>query len=935
MAYQPKNYRKFVATAATATLVASAIAPVASAADFKDVSSKYKEAVDFVVSKGASGTSATTFGTDANIKRGDAAVLLVKVLGLDTDAPDAGFTDVNSRLDPYVNALKEAGITSGKTKTTFAPDALITRGELAVWIQKGFDLEGTSDLKFTDVNTNYQTAVQALVANGVTTGISSTAFGTTQNAKRGDYALFLYRADQATAEDTKAPELKYDGSTSVTVENGADFTAPTVTATDNVDKDVKVTSIITDADGKQLSAIDTKVAGTYKITYSATDAAGNKAEELVITVTVKEPATPEVTSVSAANATQIEIKFNQAVDAKSLFTNGTDGAFKSGVVSIRSIDSVTDGTLTGELSSDGKVLTITSTQLLEKRYDVAIDKVVTANGKNVEKYSEIINIAKDVTAPSITGTERLTANQVKIKFSEPMASAGSATFKLADGTTVNGINGQGTLVEDGKAIILDLSGNSVPVSKDITATIIGAADKAGNLLTPNPATVTFQKGDKDGVAPTVSSVTQTGAKTFEIKFSEAIVGKPTVAIDNATVNQANVVIDSKDATKVTVTADSVLDGDKIVTISGFVDGSGENGATTNRVVKFVKDTVAPKLVSSAVVTDTTDGAEYLEFSFDKDVKLSNAKVDVTDGSYVKDYVTTQLDDSDITAQPVEYKDSDNHKVIRVKIATLLGNKSVEGARYSLDLAFTGLSSEADVPFTTGQATFTRGTDGTPANNVVLELEDTNPIVAGSDNNQVVVTFKQNVDAATATNAANYIVGGAVVERATVSSTNLKQVTLTLKENSNTFSGVRNVTIQNVKAAGSSVAMATATKTVNLKENVAPTVTAQLQSDLKTIKLTFSENVYQDSSATPDFGVLVGTDAYKWDADSDPDTPDVSFEKDSGLGTTEATATNTVNIVLPNTVTADQLTKGLSLKALTNLDVKDVAGNKLSVSSLND
>ena len=37
MANQPKKYNKFVATAATATLVASAIVPVASAASFSDV----------------------------------------------------------------------------------------------------------------------------------------------------------------------------------------------------------------------------------------------------------------------------------------------------------------------------------------------------------------------------------------------------------------------------------------------------------------------------------------------------------------------------------------------------------------------------------------------------------------------------------------------------------------------------------------------------------------------------------------------------------------------------------------------------------------------------------------------------------------------------------------------------------------------------------
>ncbi|EWG09306.1 hypothetical protein [Cytobacillus firmus] len=635
---------------------------------------------------------------------------------------------------------------------------------------------------------------------------------------------------------------------------------------------------------------------------------------------------------SAINATQVAITFNKAVDAKSLFADGVSGSFKSGVVSIRSIDSVTDGTLTGELSQDGKVLTVTSTQLFEKRYDVVVDKVKTTTDKDVEKFSKIISIDKDVTAPTILGTERVTATQVKVKFSEPMASAGSTTFKLAaDGQVVTGITGQGTLVDGGKAVILDLSSSSVPVNKDIVATVIGAADKAGNLLATNPATVTFQKGDKDGVAPTVSSVTQTGAKTFEIKFSEVLVGEPTVSIDNVPVNAANVEIDTTDKTKVKVTAPSVLDGDKIITVTGAVDGSGEVQTTTNRVVKFVKDAVAPALVSSAVVVDTTDKAEYLEFTFDKDVNLSSATVDAT-GSYVKNYVTSTIGAGDIAATTVDYKDAaKSKKVIRVKLATLLGNKSVEGAQYSLDLAFSGVTSDATVAITTGKATFTRGTDGTLANTDVVALATVNPIVqSATDNSTLVVTFDKNVDAATATNTANYIVGGAVVESATVNATDLTKVTLKLKADSNTFSGVRNVTVQNVKAAGSTVAMTTTTKTVDLKENVAPTVTAQLQSDLKTIKLTFSENVYQAAANTVDFGVFVGTDAYKWDHDTDAATPEVAFEKDSGLATDVALAGNTVNIELPTTVTAEQLTKGLSLKALASIDVKDAAGNKLSV-----
>lgn len=206
MAYQPKSYRKFIAGAATAAVVASSFAGVAGAAsNFTDVNDNYKEAVDFLVSKGINGLSATEFGTYNNIKRVDAAVFVVKALGLDVDAaPASGFTDVPERAVKEVNALKAAGITSGKTATTFDSQALITRGELAIWLDRAFELEGEADIsKFTDATGIYTEAIEALVANKITNGTTATTFGTKDNAKRGDFAIFIKRAADTLDKDEK------------------------------------------------------------------------------------------------------------------------------------------------------------------------------------------------------------------------------------------------------------------------------------------------------------------------------------------------------------------------------------------------------------------------------------------------------------------------------------------------------------------------------------------------------------------------------------------------------------------------------------------------------------------------------------------------------------------------------------------------------------
>lgn len=194
-----KSMRKFLTTAATATIAIGAVAPVVSAAGFEDVAPQYKEAVDFVVSKGLSGYNPTTFGTYDNIKRVDAAIMLVKVLGLDIEsAPASGFTDVPDRAVKYINALKAAGITSGKTTTEFDAQSPIKRGELAIWIDRAFTKlqEKESNVVFNDVAPQYKDAVATLVKYGITSGTSANTFGTYDLAKRGDFARFLFKATQ-------------------------------------------------------------------------------------------------------------------------------------------------------------------------------------------------------------------------------------------------------------------------------------------------------------------------------------------------------------------------------------------------------------------------------------------------------------------------------------------------------------------------------------------------------------------------------------------------------------------------------------------------------------------------------------------------------------------------------------------------------------------
>ncbi|MCA1033469.1 S-layer homology domain-containing protein [Bacillus infantis] len=826
MAYQPKSYRKFIATAATATIVASAVAPAASAAsvsDFKDVAPKYLDAVSYLVANGITqGTTDTTFGTHDNVKRGDAAIWLAKALKLDlTNVPASGFTDTG-RYDAAVSALKSEGVLSGKTATTFAPNALLTRGEMAKILANAYELTSDTDVPFTDLGPNFGPYIKALYEYEVTQGKTATTFGTSMNITRGDLAIFLKRA----AEVVK---------------------------------------------------------------------------------------TPEVASVTATSATQVEVKFTQPVSKDSLFTNGKSGAFKANTVSFTTLtaDAVPSGTLTGELSADGKTLTVTSQNALSKRYDVVIDNLKTTAGTTVAKFNQVVTFAADTTAPTIVSTTKNSAGSFTVKFSEPLKSLGNVSYKLANGTAVaingNGVSNDFTVGADEVTFTL---GSDVAVGKEVIATFIGAQDQASNLLTPNPATVSFVKGEKDGTAPTVTAITQTDAKKFSVKFSEQLLSAPTVSVGNVA---GTVTKDDNDPTLYHVAFPSVLDGTVNVSVSSYTDLSGEAGSTYTKVVTFVKDTVAPKVTSSAVVTDSTNNKQYLEVTFDKDVVLTTATVDGT-GSYVKDYITHAIGVNDLAPTAISLK-ANTKNVVRVELDTFLGTTfDVENGAYTLNLAFSGVESSAGVAVGNAQVTFTRGKDGVAANNDLVSVASI--VQDQNDNDKVLVTFNKPVDGASAVVASNYRIDGAVVESVTLkpASNGTQVAVLNLREGSNAFTGTRNIYVSGVKALGSTKVMETYhTNQVTLKENIAPVVTAAKLTATNEITFTFSENV--NGATAADFEVLVGGQSQ-------------STEEKVNVAV-GSTLTNTATATI-SAVDATKLSKGLSLKALSTLDIYDAAGNKLSV-----
>ena len=140
------------------------------------------------------------------VTREQMAVFVIRSIYGDTFAynPTAYFTDVPSSAPAYtyIQKLRELGITSGCTATTFCPGNTTTRGEVSVFVVRA-KLKALLGDTFTFPSTPYFTDVpatdiwfpyiQKLRELGITAGCTATQFCRDRVLTRGEMSVFLVR----------------------------------------------------------------------------------------------------------------------------------------------------------------------------------------------------------------------------------------------------------------------------------------------------------------------------------------------------------------------------------------------------------------------------------------------------------------------------------------------------------------------------------------------------------------------------------------------------------------------------------------------------------------------------------------------------------------------------------------------------------------------
>lgn len=855
--------RKFFATAATAALVASAIVPVASAAEFTDadkIASWAKDAVEELAAKEViTGNPDGSFNPAGTVTRAQAAKMFTVALDLDTTGTE-GFTDVKEGqwFQEYVIAVVNAGIVNGMTTTEFAPNGKLTREQAAKMIVEAYGFEGEADLsQFTDAKTVAgkwsEAYLSTAVANGVING-KGDKLAATDSISRQEFAVMLTRAIDAATD------------------NSAELVAAVEEATKALDEAVK--ALKTEVKVEEIEAAkagvttaETAIVAVEKALEAAKEvvteeqaakvneaiAAAKKAIETTKAVIAKAEEDAKVLaveSVTQLNATEILVKYNKEVNKDSAIAAGNYTVETKAPFTV-----TTNAVADVELQEDGKSAIVRLTNVLTPAvvYNVTVQNVVDKKYAKLAKF-ETTFTATEAAAPSLAKVEYV-GGELQVTFKEEVSFA-KAIVKV-DGVSIPSNAFTAVATDAGTytyKATLTAAANLTEGNHSVS--IVGLENKAGKEASTLTGTFTISK---DVTAPTVSKVTasETTANEFTIEFNEAVT-KPTVKVTKgSTVYTATTTNDTSSVTSKTWTVkiDDTIVGNELfptgVTqavvsyeVSAFKDTANLVGTTSTGSVTLSKDANVPAVKSANLNTIA---------------EVSTATV-----------ITVPFTEAITTASVTNVSVKDPDGILQTAAVTVSGenlvltiaNHANKQGTYEIILP-AGVVKDGSNNKNAATTTFVTKDASTAG---VLELSTSaiatsNTVVSGVNSNVITVDFGEEMTE-TALNVANYSLDNAALPAGTtigfVGTKNKVQITLPSTFVVSTdadykFAVSKDLTTKAGKAVRLDDSAATAStlqlvKTITLKDNKAPELTtakllnngAVATDSANQIELTFNE-----------------------------------------------------------------------------------------------
>lgn len=578
MANQPKKYQKFVATAATATLVATAVVPAASAdAKFSDIGKYAQDVQDeilFLADLGViTGFQDGTFKPAQNITRGQAVKMLGRFLvengyeevpanwETEQSFDDIALNRTDRDLVKYAAVVKKAGVFKGDGNV-LNPSGFTTRenmalildrlveavtGKTAVALAAGLENE-VSDLA--NAKEEAREAIAALNALGVS---NANEFKPKTNTQRVHFASFLARM----IELAESHVTKVD---SVTVID---------------EKTIEVTFKTGDkVETVQFTLDKALVEGKNEVTVT------HNGQEFKLTVDyTDETAKPgTVTQVTAINASEIKVDFSKAVNKKAL-----EDAFKANPTTFDLIDvdvnASKDLPITDiKVSEDGKsaIILLTSPLKAGDKYAAQTkDQILATDGSKFEEFASATATFNAEAAPKFVSAE-LTANgSLLVTFDRPVTSGKLSGLKI-DGVQIDAANLKELGVNAAGQYTYEVAANLASAFKTTGTHEVVAYYVTSTGGTTAPVLFGSYTVTVDVVTPAVTAITAKGSNTFFLSTNTAVdLSKAALTVKKGNITFANE--GDKNGTVPGTKFDNAVTVQDNLTIVSADEGVDENG----------------------------------------------------------------------------------------------------------------------------------------------------------------------------------------------------------------------------------------------------------------------------------------------------------------------------------------------------------------------
>jgi len=338
------------------------------------------------------------------------------------------------------------------------------------------------------------TATVAVNGTAVTSGTASTAISlnvgpNTINvlvAAEDPATTKLYTITVTRAQETVAPVITLIGDNPLTITRGSSFTDPGADVTDNVDAPRKISGT---------GSVNTSVAGTYTLTYSATDAAGNVATPVTRTV--------NVVNSTNANLSGLTISNGSLSPAFASTTTDYTANVSFSVTSVTVTPTVADPTATVTVNGSSNLTNPISLNV----GDNTITVLVTAQDGTTTKTYTVT-----VTRAALSTNANLSALTISGGSLTPVFSSNTTTYAAnvdnavatitvtptaSDATASITLNGSSITSGSARTVALDIGSNQIPIvvtAQDGVTTKTYSITVARASASVNPWTEVFGSG---------------------------------------------------------------------------------------------------------------------------------------------------------------------------------------------------------------------------------------------------------------------------------------------------------------------------------------------------------------------------------------------------------------------------------------------------------